>query len=112
MILAPGGTTPTAGLRAMPQFEPIRWPDALPPFLDDAIRFAPDGFLWIQRTTSADGPPVFDIVDHRGAIVEQVKTPLRTRLVGFGRSYVYLARIDSDDQEFLERYRAFPRNKR
>jgi hypothetical protein len=111
MIMTPGATIPTPGLRSMPQFEPIHWPDVLPPFLDDAIHFAPDRFLWIQRTTSADDPPVFDIVSFSGIVVEQVKAPPHTRLVGFSRSYVYLARSDPDDQEFLERYRAIARRR-
>lgn len=106
MMMAPGAAAPTAGLRPWLPTEPVQWPAFLPPFLEDAGRFAPDGFLWIQRTTVADRPEVFDIVDRRGIVVEQVSTPPRTRLVGFGQSHIYLVRIDPDNQEFLERYTA------
>jgi len=74
-------------------------------------RFAPDGFLWIQRTTKVDGPEVFDLVDRWGVVVEQVSTPPHTRLVGFGQSHIYFVKLDPDNQEFLERYNAIPRGK-
>lgn len=85
--------------------EPVQWPAFLPPFLEKG-RFAPDGLLWIQRTTQADAPTVFDLVDPRGVVVRRVSTPAYTELVGFGRSHIYFVRLDADARHFLERYRA------
>lgn len=102
-IMTPSGVS-SAGLRPMLVQEPVQWPDYLPPFLDHAVRFDPDGLLWIQRTVPAGRPELFDVVDARGRVVEQVSAPARSRIVGFGRSSIYLVRLDPDDQEFLERY--------
>jgi hypothetical protein len=84
--------------------EPPAWPDVLPPFLLDALRFAPDGTLWVQRTVPAGAPARFDLIDGTGTVVRQVELPAGRRLVGFGPKTVYLARIDDDDAEHLERY--------
>ena len=51
---------------------------------------------------------VFDLVDPRGVVVRRVSTPPHTELVGFGRSHIYLVRLDADAQQFLERYKAIP----
>jgi hypothetical protein len=86
-----------------------KWPDVLPPFLRNqgrALTFAPDGNLWIRRTGPAGIPPTFDVINREGRVVEQVVLPKRTRLVAFGaRGAVYVARIDDDDVQYLERYR-------
>ncbi|MFN0180498.1 MAG: hypothetical protein ACKVZ0_16990 [Gemmatimonadales bacterium] len=111
LILVPGGAAPRPGLRAAPVDAPISWPSRLPAFLEEAARFGPDGVLWVQRTTPADRPPIFDLIDGRGMVVERVSIPARTRLVGFGRGHLYLARVDPDNVEFLERYKLTPRGK-
>ena len=108
-ITTPRGIT-SAGLQPGWVQEPVQWPAYLPPFLERG-RFAPDGLLWIQRTTPVDAPEVFDLVDPRGAVVRRVTTPPHTRLIEFGQSHVYFVRIDADDQEFLERYNAIPAGK-
>jgi hypothetical protein len=90
----------------MPSFEPVKWPNFLPPFLDDASRFSPEGYIWVQRTTPPTGPAMLDIIDSMGRLVRQVLALPDTRLVGFGRAHLYMARADSDGQEFLQRYRA------
>lgn len=105
-IMKPGQAAPTAELRRMAVFEPVQWPEFLPPFLEGALHFSREGFLWIRRTTAAGQPPLFDVVNGRGQVVAQVTIPRQTRLVGFGDRTVYLARLDADDQQFLERYRA------
>jgi hypothetical protein len=107
VIITPPGAqaSPSAGLRVIPSLEPVRWPAYLPPFLEEAGRFAPDGRLWIQRATHPDEQNALDIIDRSGLLVEQVFTPAMTRLVGFGKSHLYFAQADSDGQERLERYR-------
>ena len=104
LIQRPGKPGATAGLRPAKPFEPIKWPEYLPPFLESALQFAPDGLLWIQRATPVGEGQLFDVFDRRGALVKHVATPEGTRLVGLGVSYLYLARTDEDQQEFLERY--------
>lgn len=87
------------------------WPKYLPPFvrpLDivpyEPVRFDQAGMLWVLRTTPADEPPTFDIIDETGWVVQQVKLPHNSRLVGFGTNSVYLVRIDEVDLEYLEKY--------
>jgi hypothetical protein len=104
-MMTPNGNQ-SAGLRVWPLVEPVEFPQYLPPILDKATLFAPDGLLWIHRTVAAGTLELFDIVNERGMQVRQVRAPARTRLVGFGKDHVYLVRLDPDNQEFLERYRA------
>lgn len=94
----------TGGFTRSKLKEPAAWPIVLPPFLQDALRFAPDGTLWVQRTVPAGAAARFDLIDGTGAVVRQVELPAGRRLVGFGPRTVYLARVDDDDVEHLERY--------
>lgn len=71
---------------------------------DAVVRFAPDGLLWVERQVAPGKPPRFDLFDGKGVLVRQVQLPARARLVGFGQSTVYLARLDADDIERIERY--------
>jgi len=84
----------------------VRWPSHLPPFLSGAARFAPDGTLWVERTTPAEAPPRFDLFDASGRVRLQVELPTAgMRLVGFGSGTVYLVRLDTEGEERLERWR-------
>jgi hypothetical protein len=98
----PGGRSVTVEMRAGP--EPTEWPDVLPPFLTGAALFAPDGLLWVKRTTAAGLPATYDVLDQKGTVIRRVMLPPRTRLLGFGRSGVYAVRIDQDDLQHLQRY--------
>lgn len=80
------------------------WPERLPPFLANAASFAPDGMLWVKRTTVAGAPPRYDVIDPAGRLVRQVVLPLRSRVVGFGKASVYVSRYDQDDLQYLQRY--------
>jgi hypothetical protein len=84
--------------------EPKRWPEHLPPFLRDAATFAPDGRLWVQRTTTADAPLTFDVFDKNCRRVQQITLPHGRRLIGFGKESVYAVVRDDLDLEYLERY--------
>jgi hypothetical protein len=84
------------------------WPDVKPPFLADAARAADDGSVWVLRTRAHDDPtPTFDVFDREGRVTMRVAIPAGTRLVGFGKSGVYVVRSDEDDLQYLERY-AYP----
>ena len=91
--------------RRLPVPEPSKWPEYLPPFMPDAVRFASDGMLWIRRTTGAGAPATFDIIDAQGRVAAKLELPTRTRLVGFGNGTIYLARTDDQEMEYLDRYR-------
>lgn len=99
------------GLQRRPFVEPRVWPQYLPPFLvrqsgfvHDAAIFAPDGRLWIRRTTRLDQAPAYDVVDEAGRVVDNVSLRARSRVVGFGKAAVYVVRSDSSDLEYLEKY--------
>ncbi|HRQ78748.1 MAG TPA: hypothetical protein PLY94_09120 [Gemmatimonadaceae bacterium] len=88
--------------------EPTAWPDVLPPFLQRALRFAPDGMLWIERAVEAGAGQSFDVIDARGRLVRHVRLDAGLRLVGFGRDGVYTVRHDADDLEYLQLHHLQP----
>lgn len=47
----------------------------------------------------------FDVFNGKGERIEQVVLPRGRRLVAFGKSSLYLVRVDSDGLQELERYR-------
>lgn len=91
--------------RVIPFTEPRNWPRQLPPFLSGAVHASAEGILWVQRTSEAGTPPIFDLLSAAGSVVARVQLPLGQRLVGFGRGVVYLAGLNDDELEVLERYR-------
>lgn len=103
----PGGAM-TAGHVRRTYREPAEWPDVLPPFLDRALRFAPDGMLWVARAGPAASGQQFDVVDTRGRVALRVAFPPRVRLVGFGARGIYTVRLDQDDLEFLQLHAPLP----
>lgn len=79
--------------------------DYLPPFLANAtIMFSGEGYLWISRTGPAGQAPTFDVIDRAGAVVQRVVLPKKARLLGFGRGAVYVARVDEDDLQYIQKY--------
>lgn len=87
-----------------PVREPASWPEFLPPFLRDAVSCSLEGVIWVKRATAANQRPLFDVFDARGTLATQVQLPPRSRVVGFGRSHLYLARVNEDGEEILLRY--------
>lgn len=83
---------------------PSEWPTTMPPFLQDAVRFASDGTLWVKRAVKTGTPALFDVFDTAARLVYQVELPPRSSVVGFGAGAVYLARVDEDDLHYLEKY--------
>jgi hypothetical protein len=80
--------------------------DYMPPFLSNqALTFSNDGYLWIRRTGPAGQPPTFDVIDRAGNVVQRVVLPKRARLLGFGNGAVYVARLDEDDLQYIQKYR-------
>lgn len=106
---APGA--PGRGAGAPITFNPADIPIAPFPDTRPAIQssglvaaFDPNGTLWVARERAhGDNIPKYDLIVEGKGIVAQVKLPANTRLVGFGKSGVYLAHPDGD-AEWLERY--------
>ena len=87
-----------------PSVDEYDWPYTKPPFPDRAVTVAPDGSAWVQRSTKAGEPQRFDVFDASGNRTGEVVLPAHRRLLGFGDGVVYLANVDEDDLQWLERY--------
>ena len=87
-----------------PNVDEYDWPDTKPPFLASAVTVSPDGNAWVQRSTKAGEPQRFDVFDASGNRTGEVVLPAQRRLLGFGDGVVYLAYVDEDDLQWLERY--------
>ena len=88
--------------------DPENWGgEYMPPFLQtqNTLQFSSDGFLWVQRTGPAGQPPTFDVIDRAGNLVQKVVLPKKARLLGFGNGTVYIARVDEDDLQYLQRHK-------
>ena len=90
---------------APPDGPPPEFPPFKGPFASNGVVAAPNGQIWVAKHMPVDAPPTYDVVDNTGKVVSRVVLPKRTRLVGFGAGTVYLARIDEDDLQNLQRYR-------
>jgi hypothetical protein len=92
---------------AGPAQDPETWGgEYMPPFLGGAsLSFSNEGYLWIQRTGPAGQPPTFDVIDRAGNLAQRVVLPKRARLLGFGNGAVYVARLDEDDLQYIQKYR-------
>ena len=97
-----GGAT-TMSTLPTPQFDD--WPEVLPAFRARSPIVSADGRVWVERfRAAADSVPVLDVFDATGNPVARLTLPRKTRLVGFGAQTLYLARIDDDDLQHVERY--------
>lgn len=94
--------TPEAIAAMVPdqEFAPTR-----PPFTDFTPRIAPDGTLWVERSVTTGAPPVFDLFDRQGVRRGVVSLPPGRRLLSLGAGVAYLAAVNEDGVEQLERYR-------
>jgi hypothetical protein len=82
------------------------FPDTKPAIPSSGVvaAFDPNGTLWVARErVRGDNAPKYDLIVEGKGIIGQVKLPANTRIVGFGKNGVYLARVDGD-AEWLERY--------
>ena len=88
--------------------DPENWGgEYMPPFLQNqnTVQFSNDGFLWVQRTGPAGQPPTYDVIDRAGNLVQKVVLPKKARLLGFGNGAVYIARVDEDDLQYIQKHR-------
>jgi len=92
------------GMGPRPDVSDYDWPETKPPFPADAVSVAPDGSAWVRRSTKAGEAQRFDVFDSTGTRTGQVVLPANRRLLGFGPGSVYVALVDEDDLQWLERY--------
>jgi hypothetical protein len=101
-VTGPGGQNANLQTQFVPASD---LPDYKPPFFANSTRADNDGNLWIRTipTKAIPGGPVYDVINHKGEIVERVQVPENRTIVGFGSDgTVYLAnRVDTS--VFLEK---------
>ena len=98
----PGRAGPPGNLQQPePEFE-----ETMPPFNGrGAVLATPDGEVWVLRNRPAsDKTPTYDVFDRSGALVQRVSLNPQSRVVGFGKGTVYVARTDDDDLQYLQRF--------
>ena len=110
IVVGGGGGGGGGSRRGPPPGPPAQDPEfseTMPPFLGrGAVLATPDGEVWVLRSRPAgDKIPTYDVFDRTGALVKKVRLNPESRVVGFGKGAVYVARTDEDDLQYLERYR-------
>ena len=94
-------------MKEVPEDPGMTWPANIPPFLDGALSVDGSNRVWVKRTVVFSDPSAtYDVFDATARRVLTVKLPPKAKLVGFGRGFVYLVRIDEDDLQYLQRYAA------
>jgi hypothetical protein len=101
-----GAGAPANGSSVQLNFIPAsELPDYKPPFFANSVRADADGNLWIRTipTSKILGGPVYDVVNHKGELVDRVQIPVDRTIIGFGPDgSVYLAARDGTSV-YLER---------
>lgn len=81
------------------------WPKMLPAFQDRALVAMSDGRLAIMRTPDARVKVVYyDLVDRNGRLTARLQLRDNQELFAISDRWAYVARQDSDDLIWLERY--------
>jgi hypothetical protein len=106
MLGGPGGSARTGNAAPNFQAPPPEFADTKPPYDGQgAVQVAPEGEVWILRTRPAgDKVPSYDVFDKSGKLIKKVSLNPNSRVVGFGRGVVYVARTDEDDLQYLQRF--------
>jgi len=83
---------------------PAEWPANYPPVSPLGALAAPDGRLWVKRSTPVRvGREQWDVIDQSGKLVARWRLPAMTTLVAVGQGVVYTVRTDEDDLRYLQR---------
>jgi hypothetical protein len=82
------------------------WPAMIPPVTAGwPPMTTEDGLVVIRRTaTSRQVGPLYDVVDRTGTRKRQISMPEGARILGFGRSSVYVVTADSDGIQRVSRH--------
>jgi hypothetical protein len=83
---------------------PADWPANYPPVAPLGALPAPDGRLWVRRSTPVRlGRDQWDVIDAAGKLVARWRLPARTSIVAIGQGVVYTVRTDEDDLRYIQR---------
>ncbi len=102
-----GGGEPSPQMlrRVEEMFPDATFPDAKPPFIEDGALLSPGEDVWVIRSgPHGERRARIDILTSGGVRRGWLALPEGRRLVALAREGVYLARIDEDGLEWLERY--------
>ena len=78
----------------------------MPAFDRNGVLATPEGEVWVLRNRPAsDKVPTYDVFDKTGALVRKITLEQNSRVVGFGKGTVYVAKSDEDDLQYLQRYK-------
>ena len=81
------------------------WAEFVPPFSQGALTALPDGNLLVAREPWSGGTGNnYDVIDRRGIRVGTLQLGASGRVVGAGHGVIYVASIDADGIEHLQRY--------
>ena len=73
--------------------DPSELPDYWPAFFAQGVRADADTNIWIPETLTrvpaGAAPPIYDVVDRRGQLVDRIRIPPSLMLAGFGPGVVY-----------------------
>lgn len=83
---------------------PATWPATYPAVAPLGAMAAPDGRLWVKRSTPArEGREMWDVLDASGRLVGRWRLPPKTTIVGMGNGVVYASRTDEDDFRYAQK---------
>ena len=85
------------------QIPNLDWPASKPAFR--AVRVAPNGDAWVERSVAAGAPREFDIFGADAKMKSRVVLPAGRRLVGFGKGVIYVREVTEDELSYLEQYK-------
>lgn len=80
------------------------WPEYVPAFLLGALGAGPGGNLLILRSSDAADHVVYDIISRSGTLAGTIRLPSDQRIVGAGRSSVYVSVEDDVGIERIQRH--------
>ncbi|MDX2263016.1 MAG: hypothetical protein SFU84_15090 [Gemmatimonadales bacterium] len=96
------GSTGSNGRTVTPARSTPLFADAKPPFAMQIPRMDRAGRIWIARHVPHGEGPVYDVIDRRGVVVDRLRIPKATQVIGFGSKALYLLRLDEDDVGHLQ----------
>ncbi len=81
------------------------WAEFVPPFSQQALTALPDGNLLVAREPWSGGKGNnYDVIDRRGIRIGTLHLGVSGRVIGAGHGVIYVASIDADGIEHLQRY--------
>lgn len=105
ITMGPGGAASSAPPPSVQIPEP-EFEETMPPFGNAGVLATPEGEVWVLRNRPAsDKVPTYDVFDKAGALVKKISLAQNSRVVGFGKGTVYVARSDEDDLQYLQRFK-------